>query len=110
MSQSHAVGVSKIGDQFPWASFIGTIGFFLIFAIILCIVYVPSRHNFRIDQVRIDERLAILAETQAKVKKAAYSYAWVDEKNGTVRLPITRAMDILVTEKNKPISVPVLGQ
>ena len=29
-------------------------------------------------------------------EKTLYSYGWVDEKAGTVRIPIERAMDLLV--------------
>jgi len=35
-------------------------------------------------------------------EKALYSYGWVDEKAGTVRIPIERAMDLLV-ERGLPV-------
>src|SRR5271168_4270123 len=35
-------------------------------------------------------------------EKTLYSYGWVDEKSGIVRIPITRAMDLLV-ERGLPV-------
>jgi hypothetical protein len=35
-------------------------------------------------------------------ERTLYSYGWIDEKDGTVRLPIERAMDLLV-ERGLPV-------
>jgi hypothetical protein len=44
-------------------------------------------------------RRAYLADLRAKQAKQAQSYAWVDQKNGVVQLPIDRAMDLIVKEE-----------
>jgi hypothetical protein len=38
-------------------------------------------------------------------EKTLYSYGWVDEKAGTVRIPIERAMDLLV-QRGLPVRPP----
>ena len=43
-------------------------------------------------------RRATLAELRAKQEKQAASYGWVDQKAGTVQLPIARAMELIVRE------------
>jgi hypothetical protein len=51
-----------------------------------------------------DER-GQLDEIRRNEDKTLYSYGWVDEKAGTVRIPIERAMDLLVQR-----GLPVRGQ
>ncbi len=46
-----------------------------------------------------DSRRAALAESQLEQAKQATTYGWVDEKAGVVRLPLERAMDLLVQEQ-----------
>ena len=48
-----------------------------------------------------DER-GQLNEIRTDEEKNLYSYGWVDEKAGTVRIPIERAMDLLV-ERGLPV-------
>jgi hypothetical protein len=42
-----------------------------------------------------DER-GQLNDIRTNEEKVLYSYGWVDEKNGTVRIPIERAMELMV--------------
>ena len=87
--------VSIVGEKFPWVSFLGAAGAFLIFVLILCIAYIPKRSHV-VDENRIKERFEILTTVRSKVKKEAEAYMWVDQASGVVRLPISRAMDLLV--------------
>ncbi len=98
MSTGSSSEVVKIGERFPWMSFLGAALFFLLFVIVMSIVYVPQRLDYNVDQIRINERLKILTELQSKSKKEAQSYAWVDSKAGTVSIPIQRAIDLFVKE------------
>jgi hypothetical protein len=41
-------------------------------------------------------------DLRSKEEKTLYSYGWVDEKAGTVRIPIDRAMDLIV-ERGLPV-------
>jgi hypothetical protein len=47
------------------------------------------------------ERKALLTEHQAKEHATAASYAWVDQKAGTVSLPIDRAIELTVRDHAK---------
>ena len=51
-----------------------------------------------------DER-GQLNDIRVKEERTLYSYGWVDEKAGTVRIPIERAMDLIVQR-----GLPVRGQ
>lgn len=51
-----------------------------------------------------DER-GQLDDIRTNEDKTLYSYGWVDEKTGTVRIPIERAMDLLVQR-----GLPVRGK
>jgi len=52
-------------------------------------------------RLEINER-GQLDDILARQDQALYSYGWVDEKAGTVRIPIDRAMDLLV-ERGLPV-------
>jgi hypothetical protein len=66
-------------------------------------VYVP--HAAAVDPVEgvktPVERKALLTEHVAKEHAAATSYAWIDQKAGTVRLPIDRAIELTVRDHAK---------
>lgn len=66
-------------------------------------VYAP--HAGRVDPIEgvktPAERKALLVEHHDKERAAATSYAWVDQKAGTVRLPIDRAIELTVRDHAK---------
>jgi len=47
------------------------------------------------------ERKALLADHATKDQAAATTYAWIDQKAGTVRLPISRAIELTVRDHAK---------
>ncbi len=47
------------------------------------------------------DRRAYLIELRAKQEKQATSYAWVDEKAGTVQVPIERAKELVIQQYAK---------
>jgi hypothetical protein len=47
------------------------------------------------------DRKALLADHVTKEHAAATSYAWIDQKAGTVRLPIDRAIELTVRDHAK---------
>ena len=65
--------------------------------------YMPhARAVDKIEGVRTPEdRKALLAEHRAKEQAEATTYGWVDRKAGIVRLPIDRAIDLIVQEHAK---------
>jgi hypothetical protein len=66
-------------------------------------VYSPrAAHVDAIEGVKTPaERKALLTEHHGKEQVAATSYAWVDQKAGTVRLPIERAIELTVRDHAK---------
>ncbi len=83
---------------------------FLIFGGILTLAYLKNRDTSLVpDLTKVDEadrwkfteqgRAARLAELRGKELTAATTYGWVDQSAGVVRLPIDRAMDLVVAEQ-----------
>lgn len=83
---------------------------FLVFAGIVTLAYLKNRDTSLVpDLTKVDEadrwkfteqgRAARLAELRGKELTASTSYAWVDQSAGIVRLPIDRAMDLVVAEQ-----------
>ncbi|MFH1279606.1 MAG: hypothetical protein ABIK65_14660 [Candidatus Eisenbacteria bacterium] len=82
---------------------VGVIGVVLIVTIVVwlqAIFYrVEEAETGRKIHGRVPEQLARLrAEQQGEL----HSYGWVDEKSGVVRLPIDRAMELVVSESAMP--------
>lgn len=51
-----------------------------------------------IDQKRVEERAKILADTRAAQKALISDYAWANKDEKVVRIPIERAMELVVSE------------
>jgi hypothetical protein len=62
------------------------------------------KKTFPDPRLETDERNQLNKES-TREEDLLYSYGWVDEKAGTVRIPIDRAMDLLVQR-----GLPVRGQ
>ena len=62
------------------------------------------KQNFPDPRLEIDER-GQLNGIRFNEDKTLYSYGWVDEKAGTVHIPIERAMDLLV-QRGLPVRSP----
>lgn len=78
-------------------SVIGIIGFLLLFAIIIGIVYLPKRPG-PADAEIVADRKAKLAEVEAQQQELISSYAWVDQTEGVIRIPVEQSMKLVVTE------------
>lgn len=92
-----------------WLSVAGVLGCFLIFGFVLLVAYMPARKSApTVDLSSIEEdqrwkfdadlRKKRLTELQAKNLEAATTYAWIDKSADSVRLPIERAMQLVVQE------------
>ena len=66
-------------------------------------VYSPrAAHVDAVEGVKTPaERKALLVDKLAKERTDATSYAWIDQKAGTVRLPIDRAIELTVRDHAK---------
>ncbi|MCX8157890.1 MAG: hypothetical protein N3J91_15860 [Verrucomicrobiae bacterium] len=51
---------------------------------------------------RAEERAKALAELKAANQEALENYGWVDQTKGLVRLPVTRAMELVAREWADP--------
>ncbi len=96
------------------SSFALTIGVvlvcFLVFGVIVGVTLYHSRETtVAVDLAKVDEadqwkytvqgRTARFAELRGKEQSAATTYGWVDQSAGVVRLPIVRAMELVVAEQ-----------
>ncbi len=72
---------------------------FALFAWLAYRFYVPHAADIaKVEGVRSpDDRKKILTELRA-LEPAANSYGWVDQKAGIVRLPVDRAMELIMQE------------
>jgi hypothetical protein len=62
------------------------------------------QQDFPAPQLEINERTE-LNDIRLHEEDTLSSYGWVDQKSGTVRIPIDRAMDLLV-ERGLPVRSP----
>ncbi|MEO6996137.1 MAG: hypothetical protein ABI273_21220 [Lacunisphaera sp.] len=76
---------------------------FALFAWLANKIYRP--HAFTVDPVAgvktPAERKALLDEHRVKEAADSTTYGWIDQKAGIVRIPIDRAMDLVVREHAK---------
>lgn len=77
--------------------FIGIVGSFLIMIGLIWIMYYYTRPP-GVDQARAAERRKNLADLTAQTKEQLENYAFMNPVNGTIRVPIARAMELTVQE------------
>jgi hypothetical protein len=78
-------------------SAIGWVGVILLFALIVLIAYVPNRDQAPGADAN-ETRLAIRQDVDSTQQKLITSYEWIDQAAGTVRIPVDRAMALVVEE------------
>jgi hypothetical protein len=84
------------------ATLLAAVGGFSIFLIILVVAYLPNKAAPAGDGVKTPaERKAALAELRGKEQTAATTYGWVDKDKGVVRLPLERAVELIIQEAKK---------
>ena len=59
------------------------------------------KESFPAPQLEVDERTQ-LNDVRLREEDTLSTYGWVDQKSGTVRIPIDRAMDLMV-ERGLPV-------
>lgn len=81
------------------ATLVAVVGGFAIFLLIMLVAYLPNKTAPAGDGVRTpDERRAALAELRGKEQTATTTYGWVDQNAGVVRIPVSRAKELLILE------------
>ncbi|MGE9294456.1 MAG: hypothetical protein ACQKBW_12645 [Puniceicoccales bacterium] len=79
-------------------SIFGALASMLLFFAIILIAYVYMQRPAPVDQQTIDNRLAKVADVNAKETALTTEYAWVDQKAGIARVPTELAMQLAVKE------------
>ncbi len=82
----------------PLVTILWVLAGFALFLAVVYYVYVPRASGpFTGDGIHTAEfRAKNLADLHAKQSKQAASYAWVDQKQGIVQLPLDVAMELTV--------------
>lgn len=96
-------------DRKALFSAIGWLGVIFIFLFIVLIVYVPNRDE-KPGAEFVEERLAIRAEVNATQESKISRYAWENQAEGVVRIPVERAMDLVVRELRNATAEPAREQ
>ncbi len=81
--------------------FVAVLGALLIVGALAWLLYVRTQPA-TVNQARIDERIKNLRDINAAGTEALNNYGWQDQTKGLVRLPIARAMDLVVREWKNP--------
>jgi len=84
-------------DNTTLVSALGWIGVFLVFVLIVGITYLrhPAESQMEKDKVA---RAAIRMEVNDTQSKLVERYQWVNEPEGVIRVPVERAMELVVEE------------
>lgn len=82
----------------PFAAWLGVVLLFVLFGVIVLVIIGPSprRDDYEIKRAKArTEKLKTLREEDAK---ALTTYGWINKDKGVTRIPIERAMELIVTE------------
>ncbi len=79
-----------------------TIGGFCLFAILLSLYWKDANPPAVAQGGRTpEERAEILRDHRENTTQALSSYGWVNQDEGVVRIPVERAMDLVLEELNR---------
>jgi hypothetical protein len=94
---NQAPSETEPSDRKVLFSAFGWIGVIFIFALILAVAYLPNR-AVDAEEINAGERLQLRQEVEAEQDRLVASYEWVNLEEGTVRLPVERAMRLTVED------------
>lgn len=81
-------------------SALGWIGVIFLFILIVAIAYLP-RQAPSTESIAAAERMQIRNEITAEQIRLVGSYEWINQPEGIVRIPVSRAMELTVDELRK---------
>jgi hypothetical protein len=89
----------------PFSSWLGIVLLFVLFGAIVLALIGPMPRGDDYEQTRARKRMESLQKLRKDDDEALNTYSWVDKNKGVVRVPISRAMELTVTElaKKKPV-------
>ena len=84
-------------DKTVLISALGWVGVFLVFILVVAVAYLPNR---AVSQGEKDAeiRLQIRDEVHGDQTHLVNAYEWINRPEGVVRIPVDRAMKLLVEE------------
>jgi len=82
----------------PLSAWLGVVLLFAVFGVIVLAIIGPSPRGTDYEETRAKKRMENLKTSREDAEKALNSYAWIDKNKGTVRIPISRAMELTVAQ------------
>jgi hypothetical protein len=88
----------------PLSTWLGVVLLFALFGVIVLAIIGPMPRGSDYEETRAKKRMEKLKSVREEAETALNSYAWVDKNKGVVRVPISRAMELMTAElaKQKP--------
>ena len=102
MPDDHRTATVDVADADPRSAatvVVGAVGVTLL-AVVIILLEVLFQNTWEQEHVRkvVSQQPEELRSVQATQMETLNGYRWVDEQNGTVAIPIDRAMELLVKE------------
>ena len=82
----------------PFSTWVGVVLLFALFGVIAVALIGPTPRGDSYEKMRAEARMKKLKDARDEDSKALSGYAWIDKNKGTVRLPIDRAMELMVAD------------
>src|SRR5262249_42421318 len=92
----------------PFSTWLGIVCLFVLFGLIVLAVIGPSPRGSDYEETRAKKRMEKLKALHEETQKQLTTYAWVDKNKGVARIPIDRAMEVIVADlaQKKPAPPP----
>src|SRR5205085_5940768 len=87
-----------VHSRAPLSTWLGVVLLFALFGLIVFAIIGPSPRATDYEETRAKNRMEKLKTSREDAEKALNTYAWADKTKGTVRIPISRAMELTVAE------------
>jgi hypothetical protein len=82
----------------PFSTWVGIVLLFILFGVIVLAIIGPSPRGSDYEEMRAKKRMENLKTSREDAEKALNTYTWIDKNKGTVRIPISRAMELTVAQ------------
>ena len=88
----------------PWSAWFGIVLLFVFFGVIVLAIIGPAPRGSDYEETRAKKRVENLKTLRDEADKALTTYGWIDKNKGVARVPIERAMELIVADlaKQKP--------
>ena len=82
----------------PFSTWLGIVFLFALFGLIVLAVIGPSPRSSDYEETRAKKRMENLKKLHEETQKDLTTYAWIDKNKGVARIPIDRAMELIVAD------------